>query len=450
MNSQKTHQKKKLFSTDLILYFGFAFFFVLSLPFDVQLYRSLAAGPFFSFENWFQLGTFRTSYISEGLYVGNDLRGYYNWGIAAALGLVLAFFGKSYLEQKVKIDRDNLYYWLRVLLRYRLALAAVFVGIIKVLPLQIPEPTLSELHTEYGDLLPWKLYYITNGIATAGYLPVIGALEIIGGLLLLNRRTTIIGSGLLLALLLNVVIVNYVYEIGEEVYSSFLLLLASVIFYYDWPRFHAVLFTGTTIYPDGYWPTYAATVARVRPYLQASFLLILAIFSVLAYAAWEESNYPFPDRKAIPGIHGVYDVKDFVWNADTIPYAIDDAVRWKDVVFEKWNTVSIRDNAPVKIDSLKSKIAFRGQRDYEYLGNGGRHFYSYRYKAAKDKQTLTLKLRGKTDSLQQFAFSLERRGTDTLLLKGANQQGDSLAVKLVREDKKYLLREGRRKAIQIY
>lgn len=443
-------QRNIILSAQGLLYFALGFFFVLAIPYDIQLYQSLAAGRFFSFENWFQLGTYRTSFISESPYVTTDFRGFYNGLIAIVAGLLSAGFGHRFFATRWKIDQQDLYYWLRVLLRYRLALAVVFMGIIKVLPIQIPEPTLSELHTAYGDLLPWKLYYITNGIATAGYLPVIGSLEIIGGLLLLHRKTTIIGAGLLTALLLNVVIVNYVYEIGEQVYSSFLLLVAVVLFLYDGPRFYAVLFRRTTVYPEGYWPTYSVWTGRVRPYLQAFFLLILATFSVLAYSAWKDTNYPFPKSTGIPGIYGVYDVEEFVWRGDTIPYSIDNPLRWKDVVFEQWNTVSIRDNVPVKLDSLKPRISHDGSRNYEYLGNAGRHFYGYRYRKAKGKAAAQITLIGKTDSLQQFVFSLERSGSDTIRLDGKNLRGESLAVKLVRENKRYLLREGRRKAIQIY
>src|SRR5690606_32374970 len=155
----------------------------------------------------------------------------------------------------------------RVLLRYRLALAVIFTGIVKIVPIQIPEPTLSDLHTEYGDFLLWKIYYLTNAVSSAGYLPLLGILEITGGLLLLNRKTTAIGAGLLAALLLNIVLVNYVYGIGEQVYSSFLLLLALAILWYDVPRLYALLFKESKTYPDGFIPYYSAKIGKFRPLL---------------------------------------------------------------------------------------------------------------------------------------------------------------------------------------
>ncbi len=432
-----------------ILYIGLIFFLILSIPYDPNLFTDRSFGDLFSLENWFALATYRTSFIAESPFVGTDVRGYYNWAIALVLALLLfGAFGRK-IKHTFQVEDDRVFYWLRVLLRYRLALAMTFIGLVKIIPIQLPEPTISELHTEYGDFLLWKLYYLTNGIATAGYLPVIGALEIVGGLFLLNRRTAIIGSGLLIAVLLNVVIVNYVYEIGEQVYSSFLLLLAVVIFSYDWPRFYQLLIKKGATIPDGFWPVYGRRIAGIRPYLQVLFLLLIAVFSVQAYLSWKNSDYPFPDEKGLEGAAGVYDVKDFVWKGDTIPYSLTDTLRWKDVVFEKWNTLSIRGNRSVRVDSLKPRIAFNHERNYEYLGNGGREFFGYTSKQGSDN-TATIKLIGKVSKGHTFAFVVNRPDKRTLVLDGVNQLGDSLHVRLEKVNKKYLLHEGRRKPIRIY
>ena len=433
-----------------LLEVGLLYFLILSIPYDQYLFESLANGALFSFENAFQLATYRTSFISEGDHVGPSVVGYYNWLIAlvGASVLVLAF-GKSF-RKRYPLDGDTLYYWLRVLLRYRLALAITFIGIVKVLPILIPEPTLSDLHTEYGDFLRWKLYYLTNGIATAGYIPVIGGLEVIAGLLLLHRRTAVIGAGLLVAVLLNVVIVNYVYDIGEQVYSSFLLLIASVIFLYDLPRFYGLLIRHGAVQPDAFVPRFSQMLWRARPYLQVVFLLLIAAFSVQAYVVWKHSNYPFSEQKGVAAWTGVYDVNDFVWNGDTLAYSLTDEHRWKDVVFEAWNTVSIRDNFTVKADSLKPRISIQNARNYEHLGNGGRRFYRYTYRNVEKNKPAQLILHGQNDPDKQFKFLVDEVGDGTLVLRGQDEAGNAVQVRLKRQAKKYLLHEGRRKPIRIY
>jgi uncharacterized membrane protein YphA (DoxX/SURF4 family) len=426
------------------------FFVILSIPYDLHLYRSLS-GEFFAFENWLQLATYRTSFIPESLYVGINLEGYYNWLIAFVVAVLGAFLWNRKQYGK-DANHEQLYYWLRVLIRYRLALVAIFFGVVKFLPIQIPGATISDLHTEYGDYLLWKLYYLTNGISTAGYVPVIGVLEIVGGLLLLNNRTTVVGAGILLAVFLNVVLVNYVYDIGEQVYSSFLFLLAFVLLLYDLPRLYTLFVKEGTTYPDTFVPYYNPKVSKIRPVLQVLFLVVISIFSVQAYLSWQDTNSPFPYKAGIKNSAGVYDVRDFIVNGDTLAYSLTDSVRWQNVVFEEWNTLSIRENSKVKIDSLKPRILdqLNNDRNYEQLGNGGRHFYRYEYKNGKDDEPSTIKLFNKTDTAKFYTFTYKQINEKEVQLNGTDWKGDTLSVTLDRLPKRYLLKEGRRKPIKIY
>lgn len=448
MGTQHTSSTWSL--TEIFIFrLGLIFFIILSIPYDLNLYHSLNGGGF-SFQNLFQIATYRTSFISESLYVGNHLEGYYNWLIALLIALVAAIvWGFSKTKEPVK-EYNQLYYWLRVALRYRLALAIIFTGVVKLLPIQIPEPTLSDFHTSYGDFLLWKMYYLTNAVSSALYIPSLGILEIIGGLFLLNRRTVTIGAGLLIALLTNIVIVNYVYEIGEQVYSSFLLLIAIVIILPDVSGLYNLLFLEKTTQYNEFVPIFSKLTYKLRSVFQVVFLLTITGFTVLTFISWKDTNYPFPKTKGIADIKGVYNVKEFKYKGKTLPYSITDSLRWQNVVFEEWNTISIRNNSPVKIDSLKPRIVFQedSKRNYEQLGNSGRHFFSYEHSEKKDKYNL--KLIDKSDAKLKYTFSLEKLNKNELLLKGIDVKGDSLSITLGRLPKKYLLQEGRRKPIKIY
>lgn len=446
-----TQHKSSTWSLTEIFIFrlGLIFFIILFIPYDLNLYHSLNGGGF-SFQNLFQIATYRTSFISESLYVGNHLEGYYNWLIALLLALMGAIvWGFLKKEQPIK-EYNQLYYWLRVALRYRLALAIIFTGVVKLFPIQIPEPTLSDFHTPYGNFLLWKMYYLTNAVSSALYIPSLGILEIIGGLFLLNRRTVTIGAGLLIALLTNIVIVNYVYEIGEQVYSSFLLLIALVIILPDVPGLYNLLFLEKATQYKEFSPIFSQLAYKLRSVFQVVFLLTITGFTVLTFVSWKDTNYPFPKTKGIADIKGVYDVKEFNYKGEILPYSITDSLRWQNVVFEEWNTISIRNNIPVKIDSLKPRIVFQedAKRNYEQLGNSGRHFFSYEHNEKKGKYSL--KLVDKSDTKLKYTFSLEKRNKNELLLKGIDVKGDSLNITLQRLPKKYLLQEGRRKPIKIY
>jgi len=57
-------------------------------------------------------------------------------------------------------------YWLRLIVRYYVASAALSYGIIKLFWLQMPFPALSQLATPLGDLLPMRFSWLFIGYST--------------------------------------------------------------------------------------------------------------------------------------------------------------------------------------------------------------------------------------------------------------------------------------------
>jgi hypothetical protein len=426
----------------------FIFLLVLSLPFDRLLFESLKNAPF-SFETAFQLLTYRTSFVAESQSVNHPFTGYWNWLIALIAALVGTIIWQI-ADKKTTKEYNRLYYFLRVFIRVRLALAVVTTGIIKLLPLQLPKPSLSDYHTEYGDFLSWKIYYLSTSVTFAGYVPAIGLLELLSGILLLFRKTAAIGSGLLIAVLSNVVISNFVFDIGEQVYSSFLLLLAVFIFSYDFPRFYSLLFLRVKTAPDPYWANSSNERATVKRVLRAAFVAIFIFFGIGAYRSYSASQLPYSPEAGIKGTRGFYDVPTFVYNKDTLPYSLVDPVRWQNVVFESWNTISIRDNEPVIIDSTKPQLLWHPDslKNFEKIGNAGRHFYRYTYAPASNN-SYRLQLFEKSTNLKKYDLHI-RIADSIIYAHGADNKGDSLHIQLARFSKKYLLDAGRRKPIKIY
>src|ERR1700753_329900 len=93
-------------------------------------------------------------------------------------------------------DAGRWYYWVRVLVRYRLAVAILAYGFIKLFPLQSPYPSLSNLNTHYGDFDRWKLFSLSLGVVPS-YESFLGGVEIVCGLLLLYRRSASVGAFIL-------------------------------------------------------------------------------------------------------------------------------------------------------------------------------------------------------------------------------------------------------------
>lgn len=426
----------------------FIFLLFLSIPFDRLLFESLKNAPL-SFETVVQLFTYRTSFIAESQSVNHPFDGYWNWLIAIVVAFLGAIVWQIADNGRAK-EYNRLYYFLRVFIRARLALAVITTGIIKLLPLQLPRPSLSDYHTDYGDFLSWKIYYLSTSITFAGYVPAIGLLELLGGIFLLFRKTAAVGSGLLIAVLSNVVISNFVFDIGEQVYSSFLLLLAVFIFSYDFPRFYSLLFLGVKTNPDPYWANSSPSRATVKKALRGAFVAVFIFFGIGAYRAYSSARLPYSPEAGIEGTRGFYNVSSFVYNQDTLAYSLVDPVRWQNVVFESWNTISIKNNEQVIIDSTRPQLMWHPDslKNFDKIGNAGRHFYRYTYTSAQGNG-YHLQLFEKSSNIKKYDLDIQIADS-IIYARGVNNKGDSLHIQLARYSKKYLLDAGRRKPIKIY
>ena len=115
------------------------------------------------------------------------------FGYVAYLTTALAGAGAATIVWSV-LDRRRLSYdrahaVLRVYLRYLLAAVALSYGAAKVIPVQFSPPSLVALITPLGDITRMRLLWYSMGASTA-YIVFTGLVEVIGGLLLLSRRTT--------------------------------------------------------------------------------------------------------------------------------------------------------------------------------------------------------------------------------------------------------------------
>ncbi|MGJ1198519.1 beta-carotene 15,15'-monooxygenase [Sphingobacterium spiritivorum] len=427
------------------LFAAFIFFGLLSIPVNPVLFADISR-KILSIESFYQLATYHTSFFWENQHVGLRLEGYLNWIIA----LVVALAGAVLLQilYKREVAADRLYYILRVLLRYRLAIALLATGIVKLFPVLLPLPTLSDLHTDYGDFLPWKVYFLSTSVSSAGYVPALGLVEIAAAVLLLFRKTTAIGAAIALCLLLNIVLANYAYGIGEQVYSSFLLLLSFAILWYDLPRLYSLLFLEKYTVADTFEPVYSTRGQQYRKGLKIAVLVFTLVLTGGIYRIWSYERYPYPEETGLEDAAGYYNVSHFVLNGDTAAYSLEDDKRWRNVVFENWNTLSVRNNNPGVIDSLRPKIVYQPDslRNFEQLGNGGRHFYRYEIRDGGRR----IELQNKVVKDDRYVFQVERHGKDQLILSGVSASQDSLKITLQRTPKEYLLYKGRRHPIKIY
>ena len=134
---------------------------------------------------------------------------------------------------------------LRTYLRYVLALTMLGYGLHKAgfISTQFTMdglPNEYQLNRTYGDSSPMGLLW-TFMAASPAYTFFAGLGEVIGGLLLVFRRTTTLGGLVVSGVMLNVVMMNFCYDVPVKQFSIHLLMMAVFLLLPEFPRIANVL-----------------------------------------------------------------------------------------------------------------------------------------------------------------------------------------------------------------
>ncbi|WP_353062060.1 hypothetical protein RBB77_12165 [Tunturibacter psychrotolerans] len=119
----------------------------------------------------------------------------------------------------------SLHGWLRVFARYALAFALFGYAFAKIAPTQFSHLQSRQLAESYGQSSPMALLWNFMGFSTP-YTVFSGCAELLPAILLLFRRTALLGSITAFAVMLNVVMLNFCYDVPVKLYSLNLLSLA--------------------------------------------------------------------------------------------------------------------------------------------------------------------------------------------------------------------------------
>jgi len=241
------------------------------------------------------------------------------------------------------LDRRRLRYdkgWIlfRAYLRFLLAVTMLTYGIVKVIPTQFPPPTLDRLMQPFGDASPMGLLWTFMG-ASVAYNIFSGSAEVLGGLLLTTRRTTLLGALVSAVAMANIVMLNYAYDVPVKIYSTLLLLEAIVIALPDVPRLVDFFIRHRAVAPP---PLPRLTQPRALE-IGGIVLRTLAVAAVLWMTVKEaRETYKMigsPARRS--PLYGIWRVDDFQVDNRIIPPDSDPS-RWRRVIFEMKFMMSVQ------------------------------------------------------------------------------------------------------------
>ena len=365
---------------------AFIFFICISIPNSVEWYSFVVNIDWTSlhYRDLYDIARFGSGLNLFGnTLFGSSLAGYANWIItliAAAMGGLIWTWMDSRRKNPVK-EYNLLYYWLRVVVRYRAGIGIIGFGFTKVLPLQLPFPTEGILNTDYGDLTAQKIYWLSIGIVP-WYEVFAGVVEVGAGALLFFRKTTLLGAVLLFGALGDIVHVNFSYDGGVHVYSSYFVLLSAFLIVHYIPALYNLLIREKETVPVYYYPSFPKAWQKwTRVGLKTAVIVVFIVwFFYLQLVNFLYDPYKQPATKGITELRGYYNVTDFKLNGKEIPYSPVDSVRWSEATFEKWTTLTFKVNRPVSLDL--SNGGGDPQRDinrtFELAGvGGGRRVFHY-------------------------------------------------------------------------
>jgi hypothetical protein len=308
---------------------------------------------------------------------------------------VASTFAWSLLDRE-RTNYQKLYYWLTVAIRFYVGLMLISYGLVKVFKLQFPSPGLYRLTEAYGDSSPMGLAWTFLGFSK-GYNLFMGIAEVLS-VLLLFRRTMIVGAIITLMAASNVMAVNYFYDVPVKILSTHLVLMTLFLLLHNAKELLSFFFTSQQIQLSLIEaPQFSNRWIRITGIVFKVFLLgfSLGYGSIQASEAMKQ----YGDKAQKGKYDGIYNVERFIYKRDTLQPLASDTIRWKQMALESNTFARIR------------------------MTNGNTKRYFLKTQSDYHSMQFTLF----NDSEQRFDFVYEIRDSVHLNLKGMFK-GDSVKI----------------------
>jgi hypothetical protein len=282
-----------------------------------------------------------------------------------------------------------------LILRYYLGITWIAYGSLKLIQLQFPELTpITLLHT-YGDSQPRELAWNFMGYST-GFNYFIGCVEYIIGISLFFRQTYTLGNIIAVGALANVLAFNYFFDDNVKLLSTMLMVMSLFLLSNDIKRLANFFFFVKTATPHKLLTT--KTVNNVL-LISKSLLIVFLIYFELHSFSMRKKQFGYGLAKT--PLYGVYDVKTFIRNKDTIQPLTTDPTRWRKLI----------------VSSIP------GQAAIMLMNDSIRYFF-----LKSDTSHKTIQLTAEKDTTNRYTFGYDRR--DSILSIRGKHADDSVIVQL--------------------
>ena len=400
----------------LLFRFSFIFFGLYIIPFPADYIPIIKSNLDWVTESWNWLVVDAGKYI---LHLAYDITVLpngsgdttWNW-VQMFLIVSIALPGTviwSVLDRR-RSNYQRLLYWFTVVVRYYLAFILIDYGSVKVFKTQFSVPSEYRLTETYGQSSPMGLAWTFLGFSN-GFNYFMGFAEVVGGFLLLIRKTKTFGAMFCMTVTANIVAINYCFDVPVKIFSSMLFLMAVFIAAPDIHR----LIRFFILNRESRLKTYAPSPKSKR--WKIILLLVKTIFiaSVLYNSTKQaiQAKDQYGDDAPKPKLYGNYRVETFYKDTSVIPPLTTDKTRWNRVILSNFDrcTVQMMDDTlqaytyQVNPDTYEIRFSDQFNDDVKY---------TFKYQQT-DKDHIEMKSEAPYDSIYMKLVRLET--DDYLLMK---------------------------------
>ncbi|MDB4778002.1 hypothetical protein OAG68_00935 [bacterium] len=231
--------------------------------------------------------------------------------VSIVLAIAWALIDWRKTDYRISKDLFNSY------LRYTLAAALMVYGLAKVSWSTNQFPALREfsLDNTWGKSSPMGVVWNFMG-ASRPYTVFGGAGEVVGGLLLIFRRTSILGAMVTVGVMTNIVMLNFCYDVPVKIFSVHLTIMGLMILLGASGTIKALIFL-TPAHKTSLKPPYLGARNRWVYYPIKAALVIVGFLMPCWSHTFEEVQY-LQKQAMLPNWLGEYSVKEFRLDGDPI------------------------------------------------------------------------------------------------------------------------------------
>ncbi|HEV2845890.1 MAG TPA: hypothetical protein VG477_13640, partial [Thermoanaerobaculia bacterium] len=257
--------------------------------------------------------------------------------------------------------------WFTVFLRFVLVITLFSYGAAKGFPTQFPTLRLYRLRQTFGEISTMRILWTFMGASTT-HVVLTGLAETLGALLLIPRRTRLLGALVSLGIFTNVLMLNLSYDVCVKLFSFHLLAASVLLTAPDLRRLASLFVLDREVEPAEHRPLFAkASANRWAAIVWTVFLAGYGVFWMSK--SYVDSRTP-PRGSFAPRspFYGIWNVEEMVVDGVVRPPLLTNRERWRRVVFDhpEYFAVQLMEggkNHLLTLDTGKKTLALTNRGD---------------------------------------------------------------------------------------